>query len=126
MTGSVEMPAKHILFVDDFKDNRDVYEYFLTRRGFRVTVASDGQEALDKTFALRPDLVIMDLSLPHLSGWEVTQRIKADERTRHIPVVILSGHDLSKLAGEFNCDGMLEKPCMPNALMAEITRVLMG
>ncbi len=118
------MLAKHILFVDDFKDNRDMYEHFLSEEGFRVTLASNGQEGLDKTFELQPDVVVMDLSLPLVSGWEATRRIKADERTKHIPVLILSGHDLSSVAAEVGCEGFLVKPCLPNTLISEIARVL--
>jgi len=118
------MHTIHILLVDDFKDNRDLYEYFLSRKGSRVTLASDGQEALDKAFELQPDLVVMDLSLPVLNGWEATRRLKADERTRHIPVVILSGHDLSSATADLDCAGFLLKPCLPDTMIAKIGRVL--
>ena len=118
------MPGKHILFADDFKDNRDLYEFFLSEKGFRVTLANDGQEALEKTIELLPDVVVMDYSLPLINGWEATRRLKADERTKHIPVLMLSGHDLSLLAPEIGCEGFLVKPCLPNTLIAEIDRVL--
>ena len=118
------MPGNHVLIVDDFKDNREMYEYFLSEKGFRVSLAANGQEAVDKTFELRPDLVVMDLSLPVMSGIEATRRIKADERTRHIPVVILSGHEISGLADEVGCEGVLVKPCLPTILIAEISRIL--
>ena len=118
------MDAKHILVVDDFKDNREMYEYLLSVKGFRVTSASDGEEALDKAFQLKPDLVVMDVSLPGLSGWEATRRLKSDELTKHIPVLILSGHDFTGLKNDIACDGFLLKPCMPDTLIAEISRVL--
>ena len=120
------MRVKHILIVDDFKDNREMYEYFLSEKGYRVTSASDGQEALDKAFELQPDLVLMDLSLPGVSGWEATRRMKADEGTKHIPILILSGHDSTGLKAEVGCDGFLVKPCLPDTLIAEISRVLGG
>ena len=118
------MAGKHILLVDDFKDNRDLYEMFLSQRGFRVTLAANGQEALGYVFELHPDLVVMDYSLPDISGWEATLRIKADERTKHIPVVMLSGYDLSSMMTQIGCQGFLVKPCLPNDLIAEILRVL--
>jgi two-component system, cell cycle response regulator DivK len=118
------MQGKHILLVDDYKDTRDMYQHFLLQAGFRVTVASNGQEGVEKTFELRPDLVIMDLSLPLVNGWEATRMIKSDQRSNQIPVVILSGHDLSACAAEIGCAGWLVKPCFPDILVAEISRVL--
>jgi len=118
------MPGQHILLIDDFKDNRDLYKFFLSQRGFRVTLASTAQEALDNIFELQPDLVVMDYSLPGISGWDATRRIKADERTKHIPVVMLSGYDLSSLKSSIGCEGFLVKPCLPDELIAEIQRVL--
>ena len=118
------MAGKHILLVDDFKDNRDLYELFLSQRGFRVTLAASGREALDYVFELQPDLVVMDYSLPDINGWDATQRMKADERTKHIPVVMLSGYDLSPMMTQIGCAGFLVKPCLPNVLIAEILRVL--
>jgi two-component system, cell cycle response regulator DivK len=118
------MHTEHILVVDDFKDNRDLYEYFLSQQGFRVSLACDGQDALDKAFELQPDLVVMDLSLPVMSGWEAIRRLKASEATKHIPVVVLSGHDLSGTASDFGWEGFLVKPCWPDGMIAEILRVL--
>ena len=115
---------KHILLVEDFKDNRDLYELFLSRNGFRVTAAASGQEALDSISDLQPDLVVIDYSLPDINGGDATRRMKADERTKHIPVLMLSGYDLSSLVTQFGCQGFLMKPCMPDELVAEIRRVL--
>jgi len=120
------MRTEHILVVDDFKDNRDLFEYFLSRQGFRVTLASDGQDALDKAFELQPDLVVMDISLPVLSGWEAIRRLKAGEATKHIPVVVLSASDSSGTASDLGCEGFLLKPCLPGGMIAEILRVLDG
>src|SRR5687768_11167902 len=83
-----------VLVVDDFADNRDMYARFLEFSGFRASQAANGQEALDKAFAERPDLVVMDLSLPGLDGWEATRRLKADARTKDVPVVAVTGHAL--------------------------------
>src|SRR3954466_12736055 len=122
-----EKNAPLILVVDDFQDNREMYAEYLQFSGFRVAEAATGHEALEKAFALRPDLIIMDLSLPVMDGWEATRRLKADERTRKIPVVALTGHALaghSRGAKEAGCDSFLAKPCLPDQLVAEIRRML--
>jgi CheY-like chemotaxis protein len=116
-----------ILVVDDFEDNRAMYVQYLGFEGFRVIEAENGKEALDKATAQLPDLVVMDLSLPVMDGWEATRRLKADERTRHIPVVALTGHALegqSRLAKAAGCDAYLTKPCLPEHLVSEIRRML--
>lgn len=121
----MEIQGQHILIVDDFKDNRDLYAHYLSRQGFRVSVASDGQEALDSARDLQPDLIVMDLSLPVLSGWEAVRRLKAGEATKHIPIVILTAYDLgSNAAAAAGCDGFLVKPCLPDKMVSEITRIL--
>ena len=118
-----------VLIVDDFADNREMYGQFLEFSGFRVTEAQNGHEALEKAFALRPDLIVMDLSLPGLDGWEATRRLKADERTRTTPVIALTGHALaghSKGAMDAGCDAFITKPCLPERLLEEITAMLKG
>jgi len=119
--------APLVLVVDDFADNRDMYARFLEFSGFRAEQASNGQEALDKAFAERPDLVVMDLSLPGLDGWEATRRLKADARTKDVPVVAVTGHALEgsrENAKKAGCDGYIAKPCLPIDLVSEIKRVL--
>lgn len=115
---------KLILVVDDFEPNRDLYAYILSDNGFKVTAASNGQEGLDKAFQLRPDLIIMDLSLPVVSGPDACRQLKADERTKRIPIIILTGYDIPHAAPELGCEVVLTKPCMPDAMLAEIKRVL--
>ena len=118
-----------VLVVDDFPDNREMYAEFLRFSGFKVEEAANGHEALEKVFLLRPDVIVMDLSLPGVDGWEATRRIKADERTRNIPVIAVTGHALaghSKVAREAGCDAFVTKPCLPEDLLAEIQRVLDG
>jgi two-component system, cell cycle response regulator DivK len=118
---------RFILIVDDFTDNREMYAQYLAFRGFRVAEAADGHEALQKAMELLPDLVVMDLSLPGLDGWEATRRLKRDSRTKGIPVVALTGHALdghSQTAKEAGCDSFLIKPCQPQELELEIRRVL--
>jgi CheY-like chemotaxis protein len=119
--------APLILLVDDFEDNREMYALFLTYSGFKVAEAATGQEALERAFELLPDLIVMDLSLPGLDGWEATRRLKDDARTRHIPVLVLTSHALegfSAGAKEAGCDGFVTKPCLPDQLTAEIRGML--
>jgi len=122
-------PTPLVLIVDDFADNREMYSQFLEFSGFRVAEAQNGHEALEKAFALQPDLVVMDLSLPGLDGWEATRRLKSDERTRATPVIALTGHALaghSKGAIDAGCDAFITKPCLPERLVQEIVSMLKG
>ena len=116
-----------ILVVDDYQDAREMYAEYLQFSGFRVAEAKTGNEAIDKAFQLRPDLILMDLSLPGMDGWEATRQLKSDERTRHIPVVALTGHALagaSEGARKAGCDSFVTKPCLPDDLVVEVRRML--
>ena len=119
--------APLVLVVDDVAHGREIFAEYLEFRGFRVATAADGLEALDKAFELLPDVILMDLSLPELDGWEATKRLKGDDRTRNIPVIALtahalaSAHDKAKAAG---CDSVVTKPCIPKDLEAEVRRQL--
>jgi CheY-like chemotaxis protein len=98
--------------------------------GFRVVQASDGFSALEKAFALRPDAIVMDLSLPLLDGWSAIGQLKNDERTETIPIVAMSGHsnDLHRRQGDpkvARWDAYLTKPCLPDELVAQIQRLLL-
>jgi CheY-like chemotaxis protein len=122
-----DQPAPLILVVDDYQDAREMYAEYLQFSGFRVAEARNGNEAVDQAFALGPDLILMDLSLPGMDGWEATRRLKADERTRHIPVVALTGHALagaSEGARKAGCDSFVTKPCLPDDLVVEVRRML--
>ena len=116
-----------VLVVDDFADNREMYSEYLSFSGYEVIEARNGKEAIDAAQTRMPDIIIMDLSLPVMDGWEATRQLKADERTRRIPIVALTGHALaghSKGAKEAGCDSFLAKPCLPDQLVAEIRRML--
>ena len=116
-----------VLIVDDFEDNREMYTQFLRFNGYRVAEAVDGHDALSKAGSLHPDLIVMDLSLPGLDGWEATRRLKADPATRDIPVIALTGHALAgheEGARGAGCDAFVTKPCIPADLETEIRRVL--
>jgi CheY-like chemotaxis protein len=116
-----------ILVVDDYQDAREMYAEYLQFSGFRVAEARNGNEAVEQAFALKPDLILMDLSLPGMDGWEATRQLKSDERTRHIPVVALTGHALagaSEGARKAGCDSFVTKPCLPDDLVVEVRRML--
>ena len=119
--------APLILVVDDYQDAREMYAEYLQFSGFRVAEARNGNEAVAQAFSLRTDLILMDLSLPGMDGWEATRVLKADERTKHIPVVALTGHALagaSEGARKAGCDSFVTKPCLPDDLVVEVRRML--
>ena len=116
-----------VLVVEDYQDAREMYAAYLQYSGFDVAEAANGVEAVEKATELVPDIVLMDLALPRMDGWEATRRLKADPRTRHIPVVALTGHALAGHADgarQAGCDAFVTKPCLPDALVAEIRRLL--
>ena len=116
-----------VLVVEDYQDAREMYAAYLQFSGFQVAEATNGVEAVDKSIELMPDIILMDLALPKMDGWEATRRLKMDERTRHIPVVALTGHALAghaEGARQAGCDSFVTKPCLPDALVAEIHRML--
>ena len=118
-----------VLVVEDYQDAREMYAAYLQFSGYRVAEATNGIEAIDKTIELMPDIILMDLALPRMDGWEATRRLKLDERTRHIPIVALTGHALAghaEGARQAGCDSFVTKPCLPDALVAEIQRMLSG
>jgi two-component system cell cycle response regulator DivK len=122
-----ESKAPLILVVDDYQDAREMYAEYLVFSGFRVAEARNGKEALEQAFALKPDLILMDLSLPGMDGWEATRRLKADKQTRHIPIVALTGHALagaSEGARRAGCDSFVTKPCLPDDLVVVVRRML--
>lgn len=116
-----------VLVVDDVEHGREIFAEYLEFRGFRVATAADGLEAIAKAFELLPDIILMDLSLPQLDGWEATRRLKADERTSSIPIIALTAHALASAhdrAKEVGCDAVVTKPCIPKDLEAEVRRQL--
>jgi two-component system cell cycle response regulator DivK len=118
-----------VLVVEDQEELRRLYVEQLALSGFEVIEASNGEDAIAHTSSHYPDVVLMDLSLPILDGWEATRRLKADARTAHIPVVALTAHDGSgelQRATRAGCDWFVPKPCPPHALITEVRRVLAG
>ncbi|MEW5855412.1 MAG: response regulator [Myxococcota bacterium] len=114
-----------VLVVDDYEDAVDIITELLTFEGYEPVVARNGAEALDKAYAQVPDLILMDLSLPELDGWEASRRLKADKRTAHVPIIALTAHALTQHAEKARaagCDAFVTKPCDPDKLMTEIRR----
>jgi CheY-like chemotaxis protein len=102
-----------ILLVEDNPLNRDMLSRRLARRGFEVLTAEDGLQGVDSAVRDRPDLVLMDLSLPVIDGWEATRRLKADAATRDIPVIALTAHAMSEERAKalaVGCDDFDTKP----------------
>ena len=123
----LEVGQALVLVVEDYQDAREMYAAYLQFAGYRVEEATNGLEAIEKTLELLPDIILMDLALPKMDGWEATRRLKTDERTKHIPIVALTGHALAGYAEgarQAGCDAFVTKPCLPDALVAEIQRML--
>lgn len=116
-----------VLVVDDVDHGREIFAEYLEFRGFRVATAADGLEAIEKTHALRPDVVLMDLSLPGIDGWEATRRLKEDPATKDIPIIALTAHALASAhdkAWAVGCNAVVTKPCLPKDLEQEVRRQL--
>ena len=119
--------APLVLVIDDVEDNRDVYTQFLSHQGWRVATAADGEDGLAKAESLRPSVIILDLGLPKMDGWEVAQRLKNAPATSGIPIVALTGHVTKEARQRALTAGVNEfctKPCLPPDLVATIRRHL--
>jgi len=119
--------GKTVLLVEDNEDNRIVYSTILRHFGYRVMEALNGEEGIAKARAEMPDLILMDISIPIIDGWEATQVLKQDPATHLIPIIALTAHALAsdrEKAMEVGCDGYLAKPCEPRAVVAEVERFL--
>ncbi len=118
-----------VLLVEDNLHNRRIFSGILKHFGFRVSEAEDGEQALEMVQVDPPDLILMDLSLPVMDGWEATRRIKALDACKDIPVLALTAHAMSgdrERALDAGCDGYLSKPISPKAVATEVERVLHG
>jgi two-component system cell cycle response regulator DivK len=109
-----------ILLIEDNETNRDMLSRRLSRRGFDIVMAPDGEEGIASAGAHRPDLILMDISLPGLSGWEAIQQLKTNDETKFIPIIALTAHALStdrERAMAIGCDDYEPKPIdLPNLL----------
>ncbi len=115
-----------VLLVDDYDDSREMYAEFLEGSGFRVCQACDGGQGVEKARVLHPDLILMDLSLPGIDGWQAIEQLKADTLTKQIPVIALSGHSETEVGegGSPRWDYFVGKPCQPEQLLEQMQRAL--
>lgn len=116
-----------ILLVDDFEDGLDLYEEYLTYRGYRVILARNGEEAVAETRAHSPDLIMMDIRMPLMTGTDAVRILRADPSLKRVPIVALTAHALEDervkaLAAGF--DELIAKPCLPDQLVLAIERIL--
>ncbi len=116
-----------ILLVEDNEMNRDMLSRRLQRRDFEVVIAVDGKEGIEKASTETPDLILMDMSLPEIDGWEATRRLKADDATRNIPIIALTAHAMESdeaKAREAGCDDFDTKPVDLKRLLEKIQNLL--
>jgi two-component system cell cycle response regulator DivK len=119
--------TRHILIVEDHEDNRQILRDLLASVDYDISEAHDGEAALVAVKARRPDLILMDIQLPLLDGYEVTRRIKSDPDLKGIPIIVVSSYALSgdepkaRVAG---CDAYVTKPYSPRQLLAKIKEFL--
>jgi CheY-like chemotaxis protein len=116
-----------ILLVEDNEMNRDMLSRRLKRNGYDVVIAIDGQQGVDMAASETPDLILMDMSLPVIDGWEATRRVKANEETRGIPVIALTAHAMAgdrEKAIEAGCEDYDTKPVEITRLLEKITTLL--
>jgi DNA-binding response OmpR family regulator len=119
--------AKRLLLVDDDKNAREGYRMYLSAKGFHVDAFGGGADALEFARSSSPDLVVLDLGLPDVDGWEVARRLKSHEETRNIPIIAFSGrsmHHEQVSALRAGCDVHLTKPCEPGRLLGAIRKLL--
>lgn len=122
-------PARRVLVVDDYEDNRELYAEYLTLQGFEVKTAENGSEALAYAHSYAPDVILMDLSLPVVSGWDAIRTLKADPRTGSIPVIAFTGHAMAshlQRARDAGADDCATKPCVPQDVEEKIRNLLKG
>ncbi len=124
---SAPAPPLVVLVVDDSDDNRLLYASTMQEAGYAVEQATNGKEALEKVRERRPVLIVMDLSMPVVDGWEATRALKADPTTSGIVVVVITGHTTNfglRQAAAAGADAILTKPCLPRDLMNVVDALL--
>jgi CheY-like chemotaxis protein len=128
LTVSIEGDAMpKVLLVEDNEMNRDMLSRRLVRRGYEVVFAVDGQQGIDMAASERPDIILMDLSLPVIDGWEATRRVKSQEATKNIPIIGLTAHAMSDdrdKAIDAGCDEYDTKPVELDRLIGKMERLL--
>src|SRR5215470_11252710 len=115
--------SRRILVVEDQEDNRRILRDLLTSAGYEIIQAENGEEALAAAGRERPDLILMDIQLPVLDGYEATRRLKADPATKSIPIIVVTSYALSgdeTKAREAGCDAYVTKPYSPRQLLGKV------
>jgi two-component system, cell cycle response regulator DivK len=116
-----------ILLVEDDAETRHAYRALLEHAGWSVHEASDGEQALRMVDSALPRVAVIDISIPGIDGWEMTRRLKLDERTRDVPVLLVTGHALDEdrqRARDLGCSGYLVKPVPPSRFVEEVERLV--
>lgn len=123
------MSTKKILIAEDNDDNRIVYATMLEHHGYEVVSTANGAEVQALAVKESPDLVLMDVSLPGMNGWDATELLKSKPETSHIPVIAITAHALPEdrhKATQVGCDGYLSKPVGPRRVLEEVNRMVNG
>jgi len=119
--------GKHVLIVDDYPDALDIWAIYLRSMGYRVSTAADGAGAIAQAQQLHPDLIVLDLELPGISGFDAAKWLRANAETRTIPLIAATGYSHMRqldMAREAGFDQVVVKPCDPDLLVEEIERLL--
>src|SRR5690606_33686061 len=123
----MQSPMPTVLLVEDHPDNRGIYRTILEHGGLKVLEAEDGETGVRLARERRPDIILMDVSLPMMDGWEATRILKSDPDTAGIPVIAVTAHALQgdrERAEEAGCDGYIAKPAPPREVLLEVQRRL--
>lgn len=118
---------KTVLLVEDNEDNLVVYRTILEHVGYVVIEARDGEEGISRAHEAQPDIILMDISIPKLDGWQATERLKGDGNTAEIPIIALTAHALEEdraKAMRAGCDGYLAKPVEPRRVVQEVEKFI--
>ena len=118
---------RKVLIVEDNDDNRAIYSQYLAHAGYRVLEAANGQEGIDIARRERPEIILMDISMPVMDGLTATRLLKADPELSSIPIIALTAHAMAsdeEMVREAGCDGYIAKPVVPRLVRAEVDRWL--
>jgi CheY-like chemotaxis protein len=118
---------RSVLIIEDEQDTRDLYSLLLKQAGYDVVLARNGMEGFTRACESQPSVIVTDLGLPTIDGWEMIRRLRADSRTSHIPVIVVTGWstpNVQDVAAKLGCASVLTKPCMPDELVGEIQKTI--
>ncbi|HZG44061.1 MAG TPA: response regulator [Longimicrobium sp.] len=121
------MTLSTVLLVEDNEDNRTIYTTILRHVGHEVIEASNGEDGIRLALERQPNVILMDVAMPGIDGWEATRRLKGDPQTARIPVIALTAHAMAEdrqRAADAGCEGYLAKPIEPRRVVEEVARML--